>query len=43
MSIKVRSTTENLSTKHTTTVPKPLTKMGYSSSSSTSCDVRRSR
>jgi hypothetical protein len=24
-------------------VPKPLTKMGYSSSSSTSCDVRRSR
>ncbi|MBB5805288.1 hypothetical protein F4560_005056 [Saccharothrix ecbatanensis] len=24
-------------------MPKPLTKMGYSSSSSTSCDVRRSR
>jgi hypothetical protein len=38
----VRSTTENLSTKHTTTVPNPLTKMGYCSSS-TSCDVRRSK
>ncbi len=40
MSIKVESTTENLSVQHSTNSVDPVVKMGYCSCS-TACDVRR--